>query len=100
MRPFMDRSLSSSWASNDTGAVQATGPGRLNRATPSPPRSKYNKTAPRLRPAGERVGVRGREVLGASVPLTPSLSPATHKWAEVSQHLDRGGEGVAHGSSP
>src|SRR5262249_20931795 len=39
---------------------------------------------------GERAGISSY-----FLPLTPSLSPTTHKWAEVVLHFDRGGEGVA-----
>src|SRR5438552_492243 len=81
-----------------TGGYQGEETG--GRATPSPPRSKCNSTPTQFGVAGEREGVRGRDILGDPFPLTPTLSPTGPKKDAVSLHSDRGGEGVAGGRSP
>src|SRR5262249_52043801 len=63
--------------------------------TPSPPRSQCGEASTRLAVAGEREGVRGKEVSRSARPLTPSLSPTAAKKHAVRPRFDRGGEGVA-----
>src|SRR5437879_362421 len=43
--------------------------------SPSPPRSRLLTQPSATGPAGERAGVRGREVLGAPFPISPDPSP-------------------------
>src|SRR5262249_19793244 len=67
---------------------------REARCTPSPPRSKCQRTSTLFYVVGERAWETGPELLETSYPLTPALSPKASFEVRFAEQIGLGGEGV------